>query len=305
MGFFSIYIRNCTQSGDNITFVSLGGETLSRLIPSRGLDTSVIQTFPTMIYSEVKHLKIGIDALECAVCLNEFEDNETLRLLPKCDHVFHPECIDEWLASHTTCPVCRANLEPQPGEPITRPVWFTNVEPNIDARREGRNVNVVVDTPEVVEVNVSLNRNRTRGSRSSRTRKFSRSHSTGHSLVQPGENTDRFTLKLPVEIRKQVMNRKLNRATSMVVLPRESSLPRGYRTGGEGSSRGRNYKRIGKPDRIGSLDKSDRQIFSMMPPFLGRESPTKSQKEAAAVSSGEEMSSMPAASMVDSVRPAV
>ncbi|KAL2924561.1 E3 ubiquitin-protein ligase ATL31 [Bienertia sinuspersici] len=27
-------------------------------------------------------------------CLNEFEDKETLRLLPVCDHVFHPECID-------------------------------------------------------------------------------------------------------------------------------------------------------------------------------------------------------------------
>ncbi|KAH1110281.1 E3 ubiquitin-protein ligase ATL6 [Glycine max] len=52
--------------------------------------------------------KLGKGTLECAVCLNEFEDTETLRLIPKCDLVFHPECIDEWLPSHTTCPVCRA-----------------------------------------------------------------------------------------------------------------------------------------------------------------------------------------------------
>ncbi|KAF9604768.1 hypothetical protein IFM89_010309 [Coptis chinensis] len=69
------------------------------------------------MYSVVKGLKIGKGALECAVCLNEFEDDETLRLLPKCDHVFHPECIDAWLASHTTCPVCRANLTPDSNHP--------------------------------------------------------------------------------------------------------------------------------------------------------------------------------------------
>uniref|UniRef100_B9I7Y4 Uncharacterized protein n=1 Tax=Populus trichocarpa TaxID=3694 RepID=B9I7Y4_POPTR len=37
--------------------------------------------FPTLIYSVVKGLKIGKDALECVVRLNEFEDDETLRLI--------------------------------------------------------------------------------------------------------------------------------------------------------------------------------------------------------------------------------
>ncbi|KAF9602633.1 hypothetical protein IFM89_030521 [Coptis chinensis] len=69
------------------------------------------------LYSVVKGLKIGKGALECAVCLNEFGNDETLRLLPKCDNVFHPECIDAWLASHTTCPVCRANLTPDSNHP--------------------------------------------------------------------------------------------------------------------------------------------------------------------------------------------
>ena len=55
-------------------------------------------------------LKIGKGTLECTICLCEFEDDETLRLIPKCDHVFRPECIDMWLESYTTCPVCLANL---------------------------------------------------------------------------------------------------------------------------------------------------------------------------------------------------
>lgn len=49
--------------------------------------------------------------LECVVCLSEFGDNETLRLLPQCLHVFHPYCIDVWLASHDTCPVCRTKVD--------------------------------------------------------------------------------------------------------------------------------------------------------------------------------------------------
>lgn len=34
------------------------------------------------------------------------------RDLPKCHHVFHVECIDMWLSSHSNCPICRASLAP-------------------------------------------------------------------------------------------------------------------------------------------------------------------------------------------------
>ncbi|MCL7023502.1 hypothetical protein MKW94_013670 [Papaver nudicaule] len=49
---------------------------------------------------------------DCAVCLCEFEDDDKLRLLPKCSHAFHLECIDTWLLSHSTCPLCRDSLLP-------------------------------------------------------------------------------------------------------------------------------------------------------------------------------------------------
>ncbi|GJP36536.1 hypothetical protein CLOM_g21033 [Closterium sp. NIES-68] len=51
-------------------------------------------------------------AVECAVCLNEFTHGDQLRRLLPCGHGFHVSCIDCWLASHTTCPVCRTSLEP-------------------------------------------------------------------------------------------------------------------------------------------------------------------------------------------------
>jgi E3 ubiquitin-protein ligase ATL6/9/15/31/42/55 len=44
------------------------------------------------------------------VCLAEFADADELRILPACCHVFHPDCIDPWLAGAVTCPLCRADL---------------------------------------------------------------------------------------------------------------------------------------------------------------------------------------------------
>lgn len=34
---------------------------------------------------------------ECSVCLDEFVKDEILKVLPKCNHTFHPKCIGEWL----------------------------------------------------------------------------------------------------------------------------------------------------------------------------------------------------------------
>ncbi|KAK4280366.1 hypothetical protein QN277_011997 [Acacia crassicarpa] len=80
----------------------------------QGIDPKLLATFPTIVYSAVKNIKFGkaAAAAECAVCLGEFDHHDKLRLLPKCNHVFHLQCIDAWLASHVTCPICRSRLKP-------------------------------------------------------------------------------------------------------------------------------------------------------------------------------------------------
>ena len=46
---------------------------------------------------------------------------DVLRLL-LCKHLYHVKCIDMWLASHTTCPLCRADVEPLGEEdPVATP----------------------------------------------------------------------------------------------------------------------------------------------------------------------------------------
>ncbi|KAL7166338.1 hypothetical protein ACSBR2_037085 [Camellia fascicularis] len=68
-----------------------------------GIDKAVIESLPFFRFSSLKGSKQG---LECVVCLSEFEDTEVLRLLPKCGHAFHVNCIDNWLESHSSCPLC-------------------------------------------------------------------------------------------------------------------------------------------------------------------------------------------------------
>uniref|UniRef100_A0A5B7BFX7 RING-type E3 ubiquitin transferase n=1 Tax=Davidia involucrata TaxID=16924 RepID=A0A5B7BFX7_DAVIN len=82
--------------------------------PARGLDSSVLSSLPVFLYSSKTHP----DSLECAVCLSEFEDNEKGRLLPKCNHSFHIDCIGMWFLSHSTCPLCRSPVERQIPAPV-------------------------------------------------------------------------------------------------------------------------------------------------------------------------------------------
>ncbi|KAI3839043.1 hypothetical protein MKX03_028681 [Papaver bracteatum] len=76
--------------------------------PMNGLDASFISSLPLFVYKSDLY-KNGLD---CVICLSCFEEDEMGRNLPKCSHVFHVECIDMWLQSHSCCPICRALVGP-------------------------------------------------------------------------------------------------------------------------------------------------------------------------------------------------
>lgn len=76
-------------------------------ITTVGLQQSIINSITVCKYKKGEGL---IEGTECSVCLGEFQQDETLRLLPKCNHAFHIPCIDTWLRSHTNCPLCRAHI---------------------------------------------------------------------------------------------------------------------------------------------------------------------------------------------------
>ncbi|XP_062206908.1 RING-H2 finger protein ATL39-like [Phragmites australis] len=87
--------------------------TTAAAAPKGGLDPSAIAVLPTAAYGK----EVGGDAggcTECTICLGVMQEGEAVRVLPACGHVFHVPCVDLWLASSSSCPVCRAGVEPPP-----------------------------------------------------------------------------------------------------------------------------------------------------------------------------------------------
>lgn len=259
--FFCAYINQCRLAGDGgapqgRNVAAAGGGPSRR--GKRGLDPAVVATFPIVPYREIREHKIGRGELECAVCLTAFEEGDDLRLLPHCSHVFHPECIDPWLETRITCPLCRANLEkPPPPPPADHAVAPPSPEQTAPRRQPSPSPSpphaVAIAVPPVQEeeeeesdeddrkeeaMELEMLRSERRAAR------LPRSNSTGHSLfAAAAERSDheRFTLRLPQHVREQVLRaRRLRHATSLIDLsgmsPEGSS--RGGRRAGAGGSFG-------------------------------------------------------------------
>ncbi|XP_010452430.1 PREDICTED: RING-H2 finger protein ATL73-like [Camelina sativa] len=73
---------------------------------AKGIKKRALKLIPVDSYSPELKMK----ATECLICLGEFLEGETVRVLPKCNHGFHVKCIDTWLLSHSSCPTCRQSL---------------------------------------------------------------------------------------------------------------------------------------------------------------------------------------------------
>ncbi|KAL3828042.1 hypothetical protein ACJIZ3_016844 [Penstemon smallii] len=75
---------------------------------TRGLNELLIREIPTFQYCKNEGESKSLS--KCVVCLNEFKDLDVLRVLPKCSHGFHLDCIDVWLLSNSNCPLCRSSI---------------------------------------------------------------------------------------------------------------------------------------------------------------------------------------------------
>lgn len=131
-----------------------------------GLDPIIIRSFPEFLYSSATMKNHDV---ECAICLSEFSDEDSVRLITVCRHAFHSNCIDLWFELHKTCPVCRCELDPgvvesRSHESLHHTVTITIQDINHDEENPPTS-----SSKRLMEASAW---------------RFSRSHSTGHFMVK-------------------------------------------------------------------------------------------------------------------------
>lgn len=90
---------------DNMTYEELLALEEKMGNVSKGLDEEIskkikVKKYKNNIYEDDK----------CVICQFEFKNDESIKLLP-CKHIFHIECIDEWLKNQKICPYCKSEIK--------------------------------------------------------------------------------------------------------------------------------------------------------------------------------------------------
>lgn len=94
----------------------------------KGLDLSVISSIPLFVYEDDEKDEEEEEEEECVICLGLWEVGDFGRKIRNCGHGFHVECIDMWLSSHSTCPLCRS--------PVLAASVEDNLKPDVNAVQE-------------------------------------------------------------------------------------------------------------------------------------------------------------------------
>ena len=72
---------------------------------SKGLTKSQFEKLPSVKYDKDKYR----ENYQCIICMEEFKKDEKVKVLP-CGHIFHGDCIKEWLMKQKTCPFCKSEI---------------------------------------------------------------------------------------------------------------------------------------------------------------------------------------------------
>ncbi|CAF1935461.1 hypothetical protein Bca4012_074586 [Brassica carinata] len=76
------------------------------LYVSGGLDPAEIRSLPVVLCRR----EAEEEQRECCICLGGLEEGEKMKVLPLCRHCYHCECVDRWLMTESSCPLCRVSI---------------------------------------------------------------------------------------------------------------------------------------------------------------------------------------------------
>lgn len=103
------------KSGAQATDVELARHKGVRTVVSEDADAAPPTTTDTVNTTTAASATPSADNDEmlCSICVEPFVKGDDVRVLPQCNHNFHPKCLDPWLLNVSgTCPLCRLDLTP-------------------------------------------------------------------------------------------------------------------------------------------------------------------------------------------------
>lgn len=86
------------------------------IMMEQALNESMNYVPPTKPISSTDNLKCvqysntDCSSKECGICLDEYTNTDEVWLC-QCSHYFHKGCLDTWIKTQNTCPVCRDELD--------------------------------------------------------------------------------------------------------------------------------------------------------------------------------------------------
>ena len=72
-------------------------------------DAAIVSELPEQRIDDIK--KLDKDKQNCVICMEDFKNGDKSTNLP-CLHMFHTNCIQSWLKTQNTCPICKFKLTP-------------------------------------------------------------------------------------------------------------------------------------------------------------------------------------------------
>tara|TARA_Y100000590_G_scaffold424754_1_gene532020 strand:- start:8340 stop:9101 length:762 start_codon:yes stop_codon:yes gene_type:complete len=85
--------------------------------------------------------------INCSICREDINrDDNIIRKINHCDHVFHQKCLDKWFETKKTCPICRYELTDTPTLTSNRTTNRTTNRNNINNSSINTSVNTSVNS---------------------------------------------------------------------------------------------------------------------------------------------------------------
>ena len=85
-------------------------ERQSAAVEPVGLTPEQLDALPSNVWQTSDGRQDDGERERCSICLEEYEDSTSVVTKVRCGHVYHRECIRQWLSHNPTCPLCLTTL---------------------------------------------------------------------------------------------------------------------------------------------------------------------------------------------------